>query len=46
MDEALGILYNSETLTQLQNPSTGLYYQSPSYIYSFLENELTKGEFK
>jgi len=46
MDEALGILYNSETLTQLQNPSTGLYYQSSGYIYSFLENELTKGEFK
>lgn len=46
MDEALDILYNSETLKQLQNPSTGLYYQSPGYIYSFLENELTKGEFK
>lgn len=46
MDEALGILHNSETLTQLQNPSTGLYYQNPGYIYSFLEDELTKREFK
>ena len=46
MEEALDVLYNSETFIQLQNPATGLYYQSPGYIYTFLENELTKGEFK
>lgn len=46
MEEALDMLYNSETFVQLQNPTTGLFYQSPGYIYAFLENELTKGEFK
>ena len=25
----------------LQDDSTGLYYQSPGYVYSFLKNELT-----
>lgn len=46
MEEALDMLYNSETFVQLQNPTTGLFYQSPGYIYTFLENELTKGEFR
>ena len=46
MGEALDMLYNSETFAQLQNPATGLFYQSSGYIYAFLENELTKGEFK
>lgn len=46
MEEAMDMLYNSETFVQLQNPTTGLFYQSPGYIYAFLENELTKGEFR
>lgn len=43
MTEALSTLYNSETFQQLSNPATGLYYQSPGYVYSYLKNELTIG---
>ena len=40
-DEAIGVLYTSETFERLQDDATGLYYQSPGYVYSFLLNELT-----
>jgi hypothetical protein len=39
-EEAIDILYTSGTFDRLQDDSTGLYYQSPGYVYSFLENEL------
>ena len=39
--EAIDVLYTSETFERIQDNSTGLYYQSPSYVYSFLQNELT-----
>ena len=39
--EAIDVLYTSETFERLQDDSTGLYYQSPGYVYSFLQNELT-----
>lgn len=45
METALDTLYNSETFNRLQDKNTGLYYQSPGYIYSYLENELTQGSF-
>ena len=38
--EAIDVLYTSETFERLQDDSTGLYYQSPGYVYSFLLNEL------
>ena len=38
--EALDILYTSETFDRLQDDETGLYYQSPGYVYSFLMNEM------
>jgi len=38
--EALDVLYTSETFERLQDNETGLYYQSPGYVYSFLENEV------
>ena len=38
--EAIDVLYTSETFERLQDDATGLYYQSPGYIYSFLQNEL------
>lgn len=44
MDEALDTLYNSDTFSRLQDSRTGLYYQSPGYVYSFLDNELTTGK--
>ena len=43
MDKALSIVLNSDTYQRLQNEATRLYYQSPRYVYSFLENELKTG---
>ena len=40
-EEAIDVLYTSETFERLQDDATGLYYQSPGYVYSFLQNELT-----
>lgn len=40
--EAIDVLYTSETFDRLQDDNTGLYYQSAGYVYSFLQNELTK----
>ena len=38
-NEALDTLYTSETFERLQDDTTGFYYQSPGYVYSFLQNE-------
>ena len=38
--EAIEVLYMSETFERLQDDATGLYYQSSGYVYSFLQNEL------
>ena len=42
--ESLDTLYNSETYQKLTNPDTGLYFQSPLYVYSFLKQEITTGK--
>lgn len=42
--EAIDVLYTSETFERLQDNATGLYYQSPGYVYSFLQNELTTAQ--
>ncbi|MBQ6379795.1 MAG: hypothetical protein IJJ56_13550 [Prevotella sp.] len=42
--EAIDVLYTSETFDRLQDDDTGLYYQSAGYVYSFLQNELTKAK--
>ncbi len=42
-EQALDVLLTSETYRKLSNPETGLYYQSPLYVYDFLENELASG---
>ena len=39
-EEAIEVLYTSETFDRLQDDATGLYYQSSGYVYSFLQNEL------
>lgn len=39
-EEAIDVLYTSETFERLQDDATGLYYQSSGYVYSFLQNEL------
>lgn len=40
--EALSIIYNSQTYTKLENPDTGLFYQSAVYLYDLLCEELTE----
>lgn len=41
--QALRVVYNSETYEKLINPKTGLYFQSPLYVYDFLKNEVLAG---
>lgn len=41
--KALRVVYNSETYEKLINPKTGLYFQSPLYVYDFLKNEVLTG---
>jgi hypothetical protein len=42
MREALDIWFKSETYKHLNNPATGLYFQSPRYVYSYLCDEAKK----
>lgn len=44
MKTALRALYTSDTYAKLQNPKTGLYFQSPRYVFDFLKNELRTGK--
>lgn len=41
ISEAMEIFYNSKTFENLNNPNTGLYYQSSIYIYDVLEKEIS-----
>lgn len=45
MQQALDTYYNSETHDKLNDARTGLYFQSPGYVYDFLENEIDYGKF-
>ena len=40
MEQALSLVINSDTYQRVLNDNTRLYYQSPHYVYSFLDNEL------
>ena len=44
MQEALHVLYTSDTYARLTETSNGLYAQSTAYVYEYLENEITKGK--
>lgn len=44
MQEALGVLYNSDTFALIQDEGSGLYYQSSGYVYTFLDEELKTGK--
>ena len=46
MNEAMDVLYNSDTFSRLEDENTGLYYQSPGYVYSYLNQELTTGDYR
>ncbi len=43
MQRALNTLYESETYSKISEPSTGLYFQGSRYVYSYLQDELQKG---
>ena len=40
MREAMDLFYGSRTFDALSNPETGLYIQSPAYVYDLLCSEL------
>ena len=44
MSEALSTVINSETYQRLMDDKTALYYQSPLYVYDFLNSELQCGK--
>lgn len=46
MEEALDTLYTSETYARLCDSSTGLYFQSPRYVLSFLLSEIETGKIR
>ena len=43
-EKALDVVYSSEIFQKLSDPATALYKEGPSYIYSYLKDELTKGK--
>ena len=45
LSEALDVLYNSETFEKLQDERTGLYFQSPVYVFDFLQKELSRNQY-
>ena len=40
MREAMDIVYKSKTYSALNNLNSGLYFQSPAYVYDVLEEEI------
>ncbi len=44
LQEALDCLYNSDTYAKLKDTRTGLYFQSPVYVYDILHSEITSGK--
>ena len=42
MQEAFHTVYTSRLFEKLNDPKTGLYFQSSGYVYSFLAEELDK----
>ncbi len=44
LKQALSVVLNSDTYLRLQENETALYYQSPRYVFSFLQTELTTGK--
>ena len=42
-DEAMNLLYNSHTFDKLSDIETGLYRESPAYVYGIFQDELNFG---
>lgn len=43
-EQALRAVYNSKTYEKLCDTKTGLYFQSPRYVYDFLQHEIKTGK--
>lgn len=41
ISEAFGMLYNSDTFRKLETPESGLFFQSPRYVLSYLDSEIS-----
>lgn len=46
MEQALRTVYNSQLYQKLCEPKSGLYFQSPLYVYDYLKNEIRTGKLK
>ncbi|MCQ2072992.1 MAG: hypothetical protein MJY96_07710 [Bacteroidaceae bacterium] len=44
MEDAMHIIYNSDTYRKLEDEKTGLYYQSSVYVMDYLKEELSKAQ--
>lgn len=44
--KALDELCSSETYARLNDPACGFYYESPVYVFSYLQNEIETGVVK
>ena len=42
-DESMNIFYNSEIFEKLQDKETGLYLESPEYVYDLFKDEMNFG---
>lgn len=43
LSEAISVFHNSETFSRLEDFETGLYIESPAYVYDLLQSELKNG---
>lgn len=44
VEQALRAVYNSKLYQKLCDPKTGLYFQSPLYVYDYLKTEIKTGK--
>ena len=45
LEKALDIVYSSAIFRKLSDPETALYKEGPAYLYSFLKEEIERGNF-
>lgn len=46
MEQALTMVFNSDTYQKVMDERTRFYYQSPKYVFAFLNEELQYGKIK
>jgi hypothetical protein len=44
MEQAMSVVFNSDTYEKVMDEDTGLYYQSSRYVFSYLTTELKTGK--